>query len=372
MIFNDVTFTTEEFVLTMTPIKYYNTQGSVLRVYVTYKIDLKIMGTGESIESHVHYYLSDGHTNTLRANLFYPFLYFDIKKQLPSQSTAPTRRVLGSVIDAYRSNELVVKLQTVKNLDLKRVEKERSTYLRGFSQDTGGLNPEKGSRNITAIYPNDPKKAKVYDYNTNGIFSILSRLDNIIDLILAVTCPEVVNFNYDAAKLSHNYVRYRPRIDETYNMDEYERLPPDAKFDQHFRFDDYMRLEKLKELQQLRVDIMKGGRLDITPRDLPVNIYTYEEFNREIGINYEGIDLPIPSTLSGEFKTRVENYNTLSRALAIKLFTRRVPFILDPTEMRQIELLDYLKRGWGVHDAYKKYLKYKAKYLKLKQSMKLS
>ena len=63
MIFNDVTFTTEEFVLTMTPIKYYNTQGSVLRVYVTYKIDLKIMGTSESIESHVHYYLSDGHTN---------------------------------------------------------------------------------------------------------------------------------------------------------------------------------------------------------------------------------------------------------------------------------------------------------------------
>ena len=373
MIFNNVTFTItdEALVLTMTPIKCYNTTmgNGNKRVYVSYNIVLKV---GEEEESTVvHYYLSDGHTNTLRANLFYPFLYFDIKKQIPSTSTAPTRRVLGSISDRFQSDELVVKLQTVRNLNLATVEKGKRFYLRAFVNDTE-LNPIKDSRNVESVDTRNPKKAKILEYNNDGIFSILTRLNNIVDLVLTVTCPEVVNFNYDSALLDHNYVRYRPQSEETYDMNIYERLPEGELFDQHFRFDDYMRLQKLKELQTLRDQIIRGGSLAITESDLPVNIITYEDFNREIGITYEGIDLPIPSTLSDEFKIRVANYATLSDKLADILFTREVPFILPPSLRENYELIDYLWKGWGIQDAYKKYLKYKMKYLKLKQSMKLS
>lgn len=365
MIFNKVTFTNEDFSLKMTPIKYYNTQVSVLRVYVTYKISLKILETNKSIDTQVHYYLSDGKTNTLRANLFYPFLYFDIKKNTQA-GLFDTILVLNSTM--HLSDELIVKLATIKNVDFKIVEKSKETYKEDYEQNF--LN-----------HLVKQKKQKYEIDSHHGIFNILSRFRNIVDLILAVTCTEVINFKYEDAMKDHDYVKYRPKSDEekeTYDMNDYKKLSEDEKSDQPFKFDDYMRLQKLKELQQLRNEIMRAGELVITPIELDVNSTQYETFNRYIGVMYEHIFNDPPLTLSIDFKTRVQDYNDLSKVIAIKLYTITMslsppaPFILEPEERVEWKLLDYLRRGWYIENAYKKYLKYKAKYLKLKQYMKLS
>lgn len=382
MIFNKITFTTEDFVLTMTPTKFYNTlsnDGSKLRVYVRYNIELII--DGDQINTVVHYYLSDGHTNTLRANILYPFLYFDIKYDLMNSGII----VLGSTFEGYQSDELVIKLETVVNLDLSVLEKTPSTYLREYMNDEtihrrAHPNARTPTQSTNLIVPDIDKPKKYIKYE-HGTFTILSRLDNIVDALLAIKCPEVVNFDYEVAVKDNNYLRYRPRDNpgefETYNMSSYTRPTGDSsidsRFDFSFNFDDFMRLKKLQELQDLGRSIENFGRLDVQVIDLPLNITTYENFNREIGIIYEGIAASPPqSTLSDEFKTRVQNYNNLSRKVATRLYMKRADFILEPAKMKEYELIDYLRRGWYIQHAYKKYLKYKAKYLKLKQSMKLS
>ena len=395
--FNKISLKINEYTLTMEPENAYKiTDSSVQRVCITYHINLKNDDMSINKDTHVHYYLSDGRTNTLRANLLYPFLFFDIKKDIEERHTNtdfkskyPENIVLGSKLPYYKSKELVIKNENMitnvaKDIPYQGITINKSSneipspYIEEWLEKFSSSSEEntRGILNSNNLDEKNSRKQQTYLYSSHGVNSIFDRVSNITDLLLLITCPEITNFEWDREPQLPNFLKYRPLPTNFENNIFNMGFSNDE--DPEFNFDDYLRLKKLQEIKSLQ-DIFTKSSIGLTVEQntFKLNEITYEEFNRIIGIKYENV-LEKKSPLSDEFKTRINMYNEISNTIAKELYNfasdtgNRIPqIILEPGKRKTYTLEYYLTKGWVITDPYlKKYLKYKIKFLMLKNAIK--
>ena len=345
--------------------------------YVVIMYSIIFTHGNEIIKAEIPYYISDGHTNQLRANMIFPFICFNNKDHdiFPNCFDVP---IYGE--------KLVIKLSTYSNLDLSKYQSENIDS--GFK-----LNK---------------------DNSHKGLQSVLARVPNIIDFLLAVNNTNIINYtNYDIKC-------FRPQIPtdqwyDKYNM-EYCANPLDEKIIKSrlklFNNELY-RTTLLLEMNKLRnifkdINLYKSMKIPINNNDYFI-VMNKQQFNERIAIcigkdnfnldnilNYQKISIKadlilkkkidkmneqitklsdealerergktIESTLSKEEITKLSNNFSLLNKLIIKS-----PVPRDNKEA----LFERINEGWGTPakpiKCHNKYLKYKIKYLKLKNMYK--
>jgi hypothetical protein len=102
--FYEIQIPTTNGIIVLTPENYFIVQD-IKKLVVIYK--LIAIEDQQQIEAYIPYYISDGHTNKLRANMLYPFFCFnDLNGICPNTKDGGHRGLL-------------YKLSTTENLNLK-------------------------------------------------------------------------------------------------------------------------------------------------------------------------------------------------------------------------------------------------------------
>lgn len=152
-------------------------------ISILYKINyIRTNNTEEkTFKCYIPYYLSDGQTNHFRLNLLFP--YICIVNQY-SPNTCP--RLLNS---SQYSSGLLLKYGDVRNLNIKKIHTELTTMKEIEICDD------------------------IYVCNPDGINSVLPRLYNVLDFIIAISSyyiPNSYNINDDIK----TYPNYRDTFDK--------------------------------------------------------------------------------------------------------------------------------------------------------------
>lgn len=175
--------------MTAQPIKYYHVQrgGHVVARVVIYQLVIPDAG----LEARIPYYVSDGHTNRLRGNILYPFICFT--------------GVGGACPSSYKHGPgVLLKYHVGKNISTDMI----SDYI------------------YRELHRERPSEQSVV-----GLESVLPRLVNLLDYLIAINGHYVVNYDKSRVRC------YRPLEDQPegtkYNMSICRPGEPDS--DDKFR-----------------------------------------------------------------------------------------------------------------------------------------
>ena len=142
--------------------------------------------------SRIPYYISDGQTNNLRANMLYPFGCFSMygSKHCPYDIYKP------------ESNGLLLKYVFLKNVNAKKLELELIKYFfeRGYPQ--------------TSKFESAISIPASQDLN-----SVIPRLGNLLDFTICIINDIFINFNYIEEDKLINQGKYSPFNNEQAKMD---------------------------------------------------------------------------------------------------------------------------------------------------------
>ena len=304
------------------------------------KININIIDPNPELQidysCSVFYYYSIGETNGLKSFLTLPMLYLNTHN-----SKGET-----SVWDRFGVNG-VIKNNVIENLDF--------TLLNNYILTTAVEMAESKGIEITS------------DHSTNqGLPSILKRMGNIIDFIIATNSATLSGFNFSIEQyfIDKNYLRFRP-----------------IEMDETIIFDDIWRYYILSAIKNTRDSISRY--FDILEIPQRINRYdiTEQDFNDSLNLFVKDEHGKNTNILTEEFKINQINY--LNTSLYLDRFFRHFGspdddvfhiFNMLTPEARIYaglgdNVVDYLNRGWQV-DVQKKYLKYKKKYINLKKQLK--
>lgn len=196
--------------------------------------------------THIPYYVSNGLTNRLRANLLFPMLCFSLKlplDELPDGIYTDTLPQYG-----------IVKYKLVENMDILKINKD--------------------------LFGDTPVDV------TYGITSVLPRIANVLDLI--ISCSSTMFFKYQDDYTPFDLFRFVPLdIDskEHYNILEFIRGEHRAFFRNKlaFQLENNQRGIVLKQLYVWNKVLTEENPIVIrTLKKLPLVPISFSEFNRVI------------------------------------------------------------------------------------------
>ena len=321
-------------------INIINELGNILHIVVIYNIEMTINEITESCK--IPYYLSDGHTNNFRANMLLPFFGFNINEVNSSMPVSETL-IEGTL---FKNN-------LVKNIDMKALQ----NYIINQLKDNiikDGADPNR----IIELMENKSNN------NTVGVLTVLSRIKNLLDFIIAVNSEMLLS---ELSPLY--YIPIRDRNNRyNFNVKNETGIYPSGQ--QIGKEDNVFRDILIRELKYQNEMLKNLGLFNVNLIELDISLRrTPKEFNNRILLckdrvfNQESIDnfkryVNISQSLFNSFKQKIyEKYNFIKYYSTLLL-----PSSLDsPIEMNFI--------AFGEARCKKKYLKYKAKYLKLKLSI---
>ena len=280
----------------MVPIQFYNVEFSV-RYVVIYKLSVAHKNEkdiAKNMESIIPYYISNGQTNKLRANMLFPFMcYSDWNNQgicpFYSEESDKKRRKSG--------HALLLKYLINPNYKYSKLEE---IVLHNF------LNKE-GPGNIENKQKQYAKLIKKSINLSRGLPSILPRIHNLLDFVICIINDSIIQFNPDEV----NIRCFRPlscQDDPEYiHMDKCNNTPEKLTEEDDYRFVLISILHKYANM------ILKNHILDIEPVVLKAVPITIEEFNLRVNV----------------CDTRVSIHNMASYGLLSIFFKQNFRIILD-------------------------------------------
>ena len=153
------------------------------RLVVIYKLTFidytKPDGTPErQLESFISYYMSDAKTNNFRTNLLLPFLCMrdEEKSQHNTKENNDTGCLLTTSLNDNHPRGLLYKVAACNHLNFRGLEKS--------------INDVQEVRNSRMHAMLNAESAR-----GNGVMSVLSRMQNIVDFMIGITSKKLTNFN---------------------------------------------------------------------------------------------------------------------------------------------------------------------------------
>jgi hypothetical protein len=321
--------------------------------------NLKMIHSGNEIYTKIPYYISDGRTNKLRSNLLFPFICFNnyYGKDCP---------INYNFVDGG-----LIKYHTIESFNVTKI-------------------------NDSIISKLDPEYVKTLNHRKGvDIISVLPRIGNLLDFLICINNPNIIN--YDISKLKE----YHP-IENGWEFNG-DKFNGDHTFDMRYietkynKTNDLYKNELLLSLQSYIVNIKKLDFIKYEPVDILFDkdkIVSKQFFNSDIirpSVCYES-KVSIINTINTYF------YSRISEVLAIEMkkkllleYNNKLSLhtnldILKPDEKQHINFLkdfsdlinetplilsltDQLNR-FQTRCYKNKYLKYKKKYLSLKDNIK--
>jgi len=420
----------ETTVIELVPIKYYICEipNSEIRAILyklscekmSYKDHTDVITTSE--ETEIFYYISDGYTNTLRANMLYPFWCLNDTK---------SQGVDCPFTDKVISDWGFFKLAIFKNLDLKIIDKIvfdktvedvrkiiknmdisfliyridivnyifKDIYKTGITTFNKLLKFDSTKTQLVdrivekiikdelqnlCLNGNYSEEIKVIDSNypsmdlmTTGIRSVLRRVQNMLDLLISFINENIINFD------ERNIDKYRPNYKiprEKYNMEIPGNL--DSKHPkravENIEYTEYniveiFRKNLLNELKKLVSGIIDSGIVVCEEIALEPLMIEGKNFNKELKI-CTGSD----GKYKEYFEHKMKIYENISKNIH--------DIFLQETCLKDLKILKPLITNFEVFKlsdttysesifvpqrskCKQKYLKYKTKYLKLKKKL---
>lgn len=187
----------EDIILDIVPIEFYNVNYSV-RYVCMYK--LSIIHKKDSLKNHISiipYYVSNGQTNKIRANLIFPFMcYSDWNNQgiCPFFENSITKT-------KYKLNRAVLlKYHIGPNFEINKLENQ---VIENFIKKQGAEFEEVRRNQYQQLYIQSNNFSK-------GLPSVLPRLSNFMDFVLCIINQNIINFNPEV----DNIYCFRPLLIE--------------------------------------------------------------------------------------------------------------------------------------------------------------
>jgi hypothetical protein len=327
-------------------------------VVVYYRITYTNTSTGENIETIITYYLSNGYTNKFRANMLFPFYNFS--------------KIETNSCPSCEQQGLLLKISLVTNID---------------TTDFNNNLQHQAYKKIISSFPvTNEEEYKMVKHRTNGILknavlrsenfrvdvlSVLPRIKNLLDYLIAVNSDML-----HAVDLNNR--NFRPVSgDEMYNPSIVNdtRHYPDGRL--IYLEDDVLRgilidslrhqLKNLMSLELFRVEFIELSLTDISDIDFnderalcvhrTISSVKLEEFDKYITVSQKIHSMFLnklsylkESPAHDEYKKFIEAYiKTLEITPSINTVERNLS-------------------GWGA-TCKQKYIKYKKKYLMLKNQI---
>lgn len=207
----------------------------------------------ENLTTQIPYYISDGRTNQLRANMVYPFMSFNMKD---SSDYSPYNK-------EFRS-ELLFKYTIVQNINVEEIKKSIESKFTEF------YTKRDGSELLKELY----SKSK---NSTVGITSVLRRIENSLDYIISIISSDIDLFNED------NLICYRPIYDKDNMENKFNIKYCDNSTPRLDRKDIYKKFI-LISLKYHIVHLIKYKFFEIESINIQQSDITRDEFNKYLSI----------------------------------------------------------------------------------------
>jgi hypothetical protein len=239
----------------------------------------------EPLISYIPYYISDGNTNYLRANLLFPFICFNSRN---SEDLCPTiHNKLGL------NGLLKLSLQDkVKLMNTERVDQWVNTEMLKWINDYK-----------TKLKPSDLGTVNqilfdIQKHRSVDIGSVLSRLHNFLDFLILIYCEEINGFENKVSLKYHPIIPtndYEINEEDKYNMNFIDNRKP-SNFQQAIQNDyrnEYRRLLLyIFQSEQKNFNKLLGNNLEIEYVNLDYTEINTINFNNVFLREYEKYTLP--------------------------------------------------------------------------------
>jgi hypothetical protein len=289
---------------------------------VLYNLTLDIKGDKvKSYNSIIPYYLSNGHTNKLRANMLYPFICFNQPDILPTKCPSnshfknPNKLIPGGLY----------KYQLSKNLTFDEINIEAKIIRRT---------------------PNDLRR---WQNKITGIASVLPRITNLVDFIIAIHSEKIINFSDDhhsddydkyyiaGSRYTDDIKKYRPNkyypLDFDAEPNNEENINDDEYRNQLIIFF-YNMIKNFNKFTNLNVTFIK-----LTSSDISMDMYNnlqnvricnkHNEIDNERQRNteyYHIIAVNFFNTMNNFFKKITDYTHDIFRTQCILIWGDSIPF----------------------------------------------
>jgi hypothetical protein len=166
--------------ITMTPVKFYEITDHHVKYIAMYHLKFTAPGITD-VEATIPYYVSDGTTNKLRANMLYPFMCYSSMSQADDCPYNMRR-------NRNQFMHILLKYSIIANIDIDALERKLfAIFLRTFSSE----HEEIEKLRIKLIVPSNK------DLRGNDLISVLQRITNLIDFLICISCDSVRKFTVD-------------------------------------------------------------------------------------------------------------------------------------------------------------------------------
>jgi hypothetical protein len=254
--------------------------------------------------AYINYYLSDGNTNKLRANMLFPFLCYHQKDS----------KTCITISGNHSANfNLLVKVSNIKNINMNKFNTSILTKTKGQIHKKNKKSWKESEEMIieylediyyTKIKPNKvPTNISEFNFTVDaaeGLVSVVPRIENLLDLIIALYSDPLINIvsieHYEPIPYDHytkmgiDYFDFRHTC-KTLNID-----PDDYEYfeDQDFIVDTALRENLVKELNNLITMLIKtrifnasAVNMDIIDVNKAIFNSTYAKICKDNTINHE-------------------------------------------------------------------------------------
>ena len=268
--------------ITMTPVRFYEITDHHVKYIVMYHLKFTAPDISD-MEATIPYYVSDGTTNKLRANMLYPFMCYSSMSQATDCPYNMTRA----------SNQFVnilLKYSIIANINIDALE----SMLFAIFQDHFKIsNPEEVEQlriKLTVPYNKDSRG--------HDLISVLQRITNLIDFLICISCDSVRKFTVDERqKIEHgkycplsqvqmetgiNYADLSiPGEQGQYMYRNYRNIA--VTDDARSQFNAHFRLAILATLHTYYQSFVDSGIVQMTQTEFTPEPRTVAEFNKIAG-----------------------------------------------------------------------------------------
>jgi hypothetical protein len=352
--FFKITIKLENYNFEFVPTKLYLLIDTTNYVACNYNLKMTNNKTSEVTESNIPYYISNGKTNQLRANLLFPFMCFNEEV---------TKDVCPYTHSGNLSQGGLIKYELVNTLNTNKIANSINSKLESNYLDT-------------------LKKTSLSE--TISILSVLGRINNLLDFLICINNNNIINYD------EKNIMKYHPIIEN--DNDELDMSKREDLALYSYLFDKY-KTYLLQILQKYIINIRKLDFFKFELVDISIdkeNIITKPFFNKYKNVpnicknhrvneesikninDYGKISLQLGIEIEQNLKNKMTKYTESNKAFGLPpdniIFIKEFIELFEDPLILKDRLLENQILRWRAR-CYKKYLKYKTKYIQLKNKI---
>ncbi len=332
----------------MTPEHLYEISDHDVKYVVIY--NLQFISSDQEIEAKIPYYISNGATNKLRANMLYPFMCYSSINEASVCPYDVTRRTRGN---PYTS--VLLKYNSPGNINIDKLEEDLLHTFLGIYTDL-----EEEQSNMSSKIRNKYQQG-------NDLISVLQRITNLLDFIICIINDVIRDFNYSSqqTQIDIDNGKYRPLSRDQKDIHDYTDLSifgqeriyyinRDHTDDSSSSFNNHFRLVILTILNKYYKLFVDDNIINIEPIVLQHEIITVEKFNRIVNIcdketsklnmkNYKMISNKIIDVIT----EKIDTLQTISEQS--KMILRSIIIQTIKTQVSDDEMYDELLKTWNTY-----------------------